>query len=288
MRIGLLVSGNLGETVLKHLLKSTCELVFVFTDKNSNSIIEICNEKKIALFIGNPRSERCTDFIKDKPIDILISVNYLFIIEKELINHPEILAFNIHGSLLPKYRGRTPHVWAIINNEKETGVTAHLIDEKCDTGDIIYQVKIPIESNDTGATLLEKYKNSYVPIIDKVLGSITTSKIVKTIPQNNDIASFFGKRTPEDGQINWNWQRERIRNWVRAQAYPYPGAFTLIDGEKVVIDEVKFSDLGFTSDMPNGLILQKEPLIVKSPNGSIEITRIRIGKEYCTKGSKFN
>ena len=78
--------------------------------------------------------------------------SYLFLIEKDIILHPRFLTFNIHGSLLPKYRGRAPHIWAIINNEKETGITAHVIDEKCDSGDIISQIKIKIEE-----ILVDKY-----------------------------------------------------------------------------------------------------------------------------------
>src|SRR5690606_33504394 len=100
---------------------------------------------------------------------------YLFIIDKKIIDLATSIAFNIHGSLLPKYRGRTPHVWSIINNEKFTGITAHIIDEGCDTGDIIEQVKIKISKSDTGASLLEKYNLLYLPLIRSVLEKIQTN-----------------------------------------------------------------------------------------------------------------
>jgi methionyl-tRNA formyltransferase len=287
MKLGLLISGNLGQIVLLHLLKSPHEIVFVFTDKKSDVVIETCRKERIDIFLGNPRNNMCSDFIADKSIDILISVNYIFIIEKQLLQLPSLLAFNIHGSLLPKYRGRTPHVWAIINNESETGITAHVIDENCDTGDIIHQVKVSIENNDTGASLLSKFNELYIPIVDKVIDMVLSNDILNRTPQDNRLASFFGKRTPDDGLINWNWQKERIRNWIRAQAYPYPGAFTLVNGKRVIIDEIKYSDRGFNFDMPNGLVLENEPLIVKTPNGSVEITKIRDGKKYCIEGTKF-
>lgn len=273
MKLGVLASGNLGSIVLQHLYDKQ-EIAFVCTDSKSDGIIEFCNQKQVPLFTGNPRNGKAKDFYQDKPIEVLVSVNYLFLIEEDLIAHPSVLAFNIHGSLLPKYRGRTPHVWAIINNEKETGITAHLIDSGCDTGDIIEQITVAIEPEDTGAMVLSKYNEQYIPLIEGVLSQIETGTL-STRKQDNDQATYFGKRTPEDGAINWNWQRERINNWVRAQAYPYPGAFTHYNGKKITIDRVAFSNAGFDWEMPDGTILSASPLTVKTPNGAIEITNYR-------------
>jgi methionyl-tRNA formyltransferase len=86
MTLGLLASGNLGKTILVFLIEKDYSIDFVFTDKNSIDIINICNENRIDLFIGNPRNNRCIEFIHNRKIDVLISINYLFIIEKELIN----------------------------------------------------------------------------------------------------------------------------------------------------------------------------------------------------------
>jgi methionyl-tRNA formyltransferase len=273
MKLGVLVSGNLGNIVLQHLYDKH-DIVFVFTDSKSDTIITFCKDNGIDIFIGNPRKLNSKDFYEDKAIEVLVSVNYLFIIEKDLIDHPSILAFNIHGSLLPKYRGRTPHVWAIINNETKTGITAHLIDEGCDTGDIIEQIEIHIDNQDTGADVLNKYNNQYVPLIDTVLHRIE-SKTLVTQQQNHNEATYFGKRTPDDGGINWDWQKERIYNWVRAQAFPYPGAFAYAGENKIVIDAVTFSNQGYDYDMPNGLILSVSPLLIKTPNGVIEISKFR-------------
>lgn len=273
MRIGLLASGNLGNIVL-NFLNSNYPVIFVMTDKNSGSIIEFCKHKKINYFIGNPRGGRCTTFIQNIEIEVLISINYLFLIDKDLISLPNKMAFNIHGSLLPKYRGRTPHVWAIINNEKETGISAHQIDEGCDTGDIIDQVVIPIKEDMTGADILSKFSESYIPLIKSVLNKINDDTIVLK-KQEHHKASFFGKRTPDDGQINWNWQKERIRNWVRAQAYPYPGAFTLLEDKKITIDRISYQEAAFFYDMPNGLVISIDPLLIKTPNGVVKIDKIR-------------
>lgn len=273
MRIGLLASGNLGFSALKHLALKE-QLVFVLTNIDSQEIIQFCKESNIPVYIGNPRKGRVKDFLSNKEIDVLISVNYLFLIEEDLLKLPQKLAFNIHGSLLPKYRGRTPHVWAIINNEKVTGITAHVIDSGCDTGDIIEQVKVSIKDTDTGADILTKYEALYLPLIDSVLGKIHSQSLI-TVPQDSSKASFFGKRSPEDGRINWSWQRERIYNWVRAQSFPYPGAFTFYKDEKLIIDKLDLVDYAFDNSMPNGLILSLKPLRVKTPNGAIEIRKKR-------------
>jgi methionyl-tRNA formyltransferase len=275
MNLALFVSGGLGFRVLEHLKGSEHSINCVYTDSNSNEIIDTANDNQLPIFIGNPRNERALRFIDALEIDIILSVNYLFLIERSLFSKAK-LAVNIHGSLLPKYRGRTPHVWAIINNESKTGVTAHLIDDGCDTGDLIKQKELLIDNNDTGADILEKFKKLYIPLVDEILADYERGSIT-LIPQNNKNATFFGKRIPEDGRINWDWQKERIRNWVRAQSYPYPGAFTHSEGqdEKIIVDEVVFSDRGFNETDRNGLIVSVNPICVKTPNGVIELRNIR-------------
>ena len=274
MNLGVLVSGNLGFVALKYLFKNY-NVVYVLTDSKSHTIIDFCTKNKIEFFKGNPRNGKALDFcLKKEKINILVSVNYLFIIEKDLIELPEAFSFNIHGSLLPKYRGRTPHVWAIINNESKTGITAHLIDEDCDTGDIIEQIEVEIENEDTGADILRKFNMNYIKLLDLVLNKSKLGTLTFT-KQNNQISTFFGKRTHLDGQINWNWEKERINNWIRAQAYPYPGAFTYFNKNKIIIDKIKYSDIGYSNDMANGFLISTNPILIKTPNGVVELFNVR-------------
>jgi methionyl-tRNA formyltransferase len=273
MKLGLLISGGLGLEIFRKI-KDLHEVVFVFTDKHSNEIVEFAKQNSIPIFIGNPRNNSTTEFIKDKFIEVLVSVNYLYLIDNHLIELPSKLAFNIHGSLLPKYRGRTPHVWAIINNESITGITAHVIDSGCDTGPILNQIKVDIEYNDTGNTILEKYKSLYFPLLDGVLNQIELG-IHSIKIQDESLATYFGKRTPDDGKINWHWQKERIRNWVRAQAYPYPGAFSWNKNKKIIIDELVFVERGFHFEAPNGLVISVSPLLIKTSNGVVELKQVR-------------
>ncbi len=278
LALGILVSGNLGKSSLEHLfLHSEHNVKFVLTDSNSEKIIDFCKAQNIAVFAGNPNTFKCLNFFNEFSIDVLLSVNYLFIIGADLINLPGGICVNLHGSLLPKYRGRTPHVWAIINGETETGITAHLIDEGCDTGAIIEQIHVPINRNDTGATILSKYTKLYIPLIEKVLLDYTNNQLSFT-EQDDATSSYFGKRTPESGLINWNQSVEQIRNWIRAQSDPYPGAFTYVGGEKVIIDWAEPYDIGIdTRTQIPGTIMSVSPVvIVACLDGCIELTSIRI------------
>ena len=279
LKLGVLCSGELGLNTLVKIIRDHL-VSFVMTDKKSINIIELCRKNDIPNFTGNPRKGKGFSFIKNFDVDLIVSINYLFLIEDDIINHSNKLTFNIHGSLLPKYRGRTPHVWAIINGETTTGVTAHKIDSGCDTGEIIRQVKIPIKKDDTGATILSKYTTLYYPLIKAVIKDVKKSSLKLRIQSEQD-ASFYGKRTPEDGEINWNWPKENIRNWVRAQAYPYPGAFTFYNGKKIIIDKVSFCDHKVNKNQINGTILKSKPqVIVKTNNGALRLDKIR--SENCT------
>ncbi len=272
--IGILCSGNLGLHCLKEIY-SRIKPQFIFTDRNSLDIIEFAKKKSIPIFIGNPNNDNSAQFLTQFSTDLILSINYLYIVNKQIINHPKRNAINLHGSILPKYRGRTPHVWAIINGEKETGITAHLLEEGCDTGDIVLQEIIDITPDLTGADILEIFKTKYPLIILKILDQLQEDKITRIV-QDDKNATYFGKRNPQDGKIIWDWQKERIHNWVRAQAYPYPGAFTTFRGEKIIIDKIRFSDIGFEYNMPNGLILKTSPcILVKTPNGLVELVEIR-------------
>lgn len=288
IKYGILASGALGELCVEHIFKAS-KINFVFTDKNSNSIIIFCEKNNIPVFIGNPRLGRAIDFMNNFKTDVIFSINYLFIVEKDIIDHPNKISINFHGSLLPKYRGRTPHVWAIINNEKVTGITAHRMTESCDEGEIIFQEKIEIAENDTGATILSKFNQRYPFIIDEVMKMISSDKIYFQ-KQDETKATWFGKRTPEDGEIKWHWQKERIHNWVRAQAKPYPGAFTYYQNSKIVIHKIEFSDFGFMDNERNGTIIFSDgEIIIKTPNGAVKLIEFEYSDNIkLIKGNYFH
>jgi methionyl-tRNA formyltransferase len=282
MQVGVLASGGLGFNCLETCI-DLFKPSFIATDTNSFAIIEFAGNHNIPLFKGNPRQGRLDKFLGENRFDIFFSINYLFLLEKDVIDKTNY-AINFHGSLLPKYRGRTPHVWSIINNEKETGITAHIIDEGCDSGPVVLQEKVSISNEDCGADILAKYEKIYPRMIRQVV-ELFKSNSLKLVEQDHSKATYYGKRTPEDGAINWSWQKERIKNWVRAQANPYPGAFSRLGDEKIIIDKIIFSDMGYNDADPNGLILSVYPaVIIKTPNGAIELAAIRSNAHLISKG----
>jgi methionyl-tRNA formyltransferase len=281
----ILASGKLGYTCLLHIVKKH-KIEFLFTDKNSIEIIEYAKSVNLPIFIGNPRKNSTVSFLNNKKVDFIISINYLFIIEKDVINFPKYLSINIHGSLLPKYRGRTPHIWSIINNEKICGITAHVLTSECDKGDIIYQETIEILEDYTGNDLLKKYIVTYPFFIEKVINVIESDNFNFFI-QDETIATWFSKRSPEDGQISWEWQKERIYNWVRALSEPYPGAFTYYNDEVIIIDKIEYSNLGYIHEIKNGTILDGGFYpVIKTSNGAIKILKTR-NNVYFIKGDIF-
>lgn len=276
MKLAVFASGGLGLSCLKQL-HSQYAVAVIFTDRQSIDIIDFAKSNSILLFAGNPRNGKGSAFLKSHGIsfDLLVSVNYLFLIEQDLIQYPTVAAINFHGSLLPRYRGRTPHVWAIINNEKLTGITAHFIAEGCDEGPVIDQLEIPISREETGGGLLAKFNSLYPGFINQVVSRFASGKVIGRI-QDESQATFFGKRTPESGRIDWSWSREKIYNWVRAQADPYPGAFAFCKEQKIIIDKIEFSDAPHNFADPHGLVLEggSNP-VVKTGEGAVRLVAIR-------------
>jgi methionyl-tRNA formyltransferase len=159
---------------------------------------------------------------------------------------------NIHGSLLPKYRGRTPHVWSIINGEEYSGITSHIIEETVDTGDIIDQISVRIDRDDTGYRLLKKFEELYPKLLINSLNRL--EKKEPLIKQKENDASFFGKRTPDMGYIDFYKSINEVINFVRAQANPYPGAYYFLkDGKKIIINRL-VAEESISHIMPIGVI----------------------------------
>ena len=272
MNITLLVSGELGLRCLDWLFGRHHTVSFVFTDSRSDKIIALCQACNIAHFVGNPRGGRAAAVLAQSRCDVLLSINYLFIVEQDIIDLARLYAINFHGSLLPKYRGRTPHVWAIICGETTAGVSAHLMTLRMDAGDLVGQRVIHIDTAMTGANVLQQYTKVYPELIDELLDRIATDSLVPT-PQREELATYFPKRRPEDGAILWTWSRERVRNWIRAQAAPYPGAYFTFREQRVTVHWSIFDETGFYHSDPDGTVLKKgqDHVVVKLANGALRV-----------------
>tara|TARA_Y100000590_G_scaffold459624_1_gene617179 strand:+ start:2667 stop:3503 length:837 start_codon:yes stop_codon:yes gene_type:complete len=268
--------GKLGLKCLIALQKAGYNIQYILTHKDlsKNSVDAFAQKNNIPYYYNDLRKNKKILDIYDNKKSILISINYRYILKKSVFSQ-YCFAINIHGSLLPKYRGRTPHVWAIINGEKYAGVTAHLIDEGVDTGEIIKQKKIAIKDCDTGASLLKKYENIYpILLIDSINFLINGGKTKK---QNDKNASFFGKREPSMGYIDFYQTKKKIINFVRAQSSPYPGAYYyLSNGKKIIINKIEESKTKNVIKKIGKIQLLDKKMFVKCNNGILEIIDFEI------------
>lgn len=217
-------------------------------------------ERGIPLYFYKKSSDLDEFIAKNKP-ELCIVVGWYWIIKRELLDKVPYGFVGLHASLLPKYRGGSPLVWAIINGETETGVSLFYFADGLDNGDIISQAGFEIEGGDTINEVSEKAIKCSITIFTEYYPKLLQGKAPRT-PQNNQQASYCAQRIPEDGKINWNWPANRIYNFIRAQSYPYPGAFTILGGEKLTIwsasllEEVYYGTPGqVTRISPNGVTL---------------------------------
>jgi len=178
----------------------------------------------------------------------LLSINFRYIIDSAVLEKFQ-WPLNVHGSLLPRYRGRTPHVWAIINGEKETGITLHVMDSGVDTGPVVFQDSVQIPETMTGSELLHLFESLYPDLVGRGLRLLANGKEPQM--QNDDNATYFGKRSPDMGIIDFRLPFRHLFNFVRAQAPPYPGAYCYTQtGRRVVVSRVHLAPTSKTSTSP--------------------------------------
>jgi methionyl-tRNA formyltransferase len=180
----------------------------------------------------NLKDEEFLSRLKAINADVFIIVAFR-ILPKEVYTLPTKGTFNLHGSLLPKYRGAAPIQWAIINGETETGLTTFFLQEKVDTGNIILQEKIIIKDEDNFGTLHDKMSIEGANLIMKTLELIELNK-VEVKEQNNSLATPAPKITKEICQINWKESAQKIHDLIRGLS-PYPGAFFINKGKQIKI-----------------------------------------------------
>ncbi|HVC44995.1 MAG TPA: formyltransferase [Candidatus Binataceae bacterium] len=170
----------------------------------------------------------------------IYSFYYRNLIPVAILEQAPLGAYNLHGSLLPKYRGRAPVNWMLVNGEREAGVTLHHMAARADAGDIVAQRPVAIADEDDALTLYRKI----VPIgaaLMREFHPLIVAGSAPRRPQDLTQGSYFGRRRPDDGRIDWRWPARRIRNLVRAVTHPYPGAFCTMGGRKLYIWEARIA-----------------------------------------------
>ena len=173
--------------------------------------------------------------------DLLVVLGWYFIIPRKVRDMARLGCVGIHASLLPKYRGGAPIPWAIIHGETKGGISFFYIADGIDNGDIIVQRKYSIDESDTCATVYERATRASINVLRRYLPQIAMGTAPR-IQQDETQATYFPLRKPEDGLIDWSWSAKRIRDFIRAQTHPYPGAFTYIKNKKVIIWDAEVTE----------------------------------------------
>ena len=216
------------------------------------------------------------DFFEKEKFDLLLVCGWQRLIPNKILETIKICGIGSHGSseLLPKGRGRSPVNWSIIEGKKQFILQLFMLTPKIDDGDIVYHETFDINEWDTCKTIY--YKTSVVMkrALLKLIPNILSNNFSRT-PQSGE-PSFYPKRTPDDGLIDWNKPLKEIHNFVKALAKPYPGAFSFIDKQKIMIWEAQPFDRKITfSDAKLGEIVEKfstGDFVVKCNDGTLLIT----------------
>jgi methionyl-tRNA formyltransferase len=275
---------EIGFVCLEELLGTGADVACLFThdDDPGEEIwfrrpVELAREYGIPVYTPESvNDEKWIALIRDTRPDVVFSFYYRKMIPKAILDIPRIGAFNLHGSLLPQYRGRCPVNWVLIAGEERTGVTLHFMVEKPDAGDIVAQKEVPIAFEDDVFSVYMKLVGAARELMQDVLPDLqagTFTRIVQTGP-----SSYFGGRKPEDGLIDWTKDSLSIYNLTRAVTHPYPGAFTYLDGKKLLIWKAHPENIS-PRDVPPGTVISEDPLLVRTGSGSLRLISVEVEGE---------
>ena len=240
---------NVGARCLRALLARGIDVKLVVTHVDSpGETIWFASVAKIAAEHGIPtitpddaNVADVVDRIRALEPDFLFSFYYRAMLGRALLEAPSRGALNMHGSLLPRYRGRVPINWAIIHGETETGATLHYMTEKPDNGDIVAQQRVPILPDDTAQEVFDKVTVAAELALYDVLPALIAGTAPR-IAQDLSLGGYFGGRKPDDGRIDWTKTAREVHNLVRAVAPPYPGAFSETPLGRLVVNRTKVID----------------------------------------------
>lgn len=267
---------NVGVACLNVLLQHNIDvqLVVTHTDNPSetiwfDSVEHLARANAIpTLTPDDPNAATFVARLQALSPDFIFSFYYRNMLSPVVLATAKRGAFNMHGSLLPKYRGRVPINWAIINGETETGATLHEMVEKPDAGRIVGQQSVSIGADETAQEVFEKVTRAAASVLDAALPGLVDGT-AKLTAQDLSKGSYFGGRRPQDGVIDWRAPAESIHNLVRAVAPPYPGATTRIKDELVKITKTKRMPAALIHTNPSYVNVANDKVIALCGQGSM-------------------
>jgi UDP-4-amino-4-deoxy-L-arabinose formyltransferase/UDP-glucuronic acid dehydrogenase (UDP-4-keto-hexauronic acid decarboxylating) len=292
VRVVVFAYHNMGIASLNALERAGYEIAFIVShddDPGENCWFDSVKEwgKERGIPVECPAdigSQKWEERIAALHPEMIFSFYYRHMIREEILRIPPLGAYNLHGSLLPAYRGRCPVNWVLINGETQTGVTLHHMVKKADAGDIVGQRVVPITPNDTALTLYGKLCDAAGILLDKFLPLMKIG-CAPRIPQNISLGSYYGGRRPEDGRIDWKWPAVRIYNLIRAVTEPYPGAFCrLADGSQLMIwwATPEEGRAGEETKLPGCIEIKRDGVRVRTGRGRLKLVDVQVRGERLT------
>ena len=293
MRAVVVAYHEMGCAGIEALLRNGFDVAAVFTHRDDagealwfRSVAETCVQHGLTVFAPDDVNHPLmVEKIGRLEPDILFSFYFRALLNAPILNIPKSGCLNLHGSLLPKYRGRSPINWTIINGDRESGVTLHYMTERPDDGDIVCQTKVPIGPEDTARVLNRSLVKAAGVMLDEYLPMIRSGCAPRR-PQDHGDASYFGRRRPDDGAIDWKSSSGAIRNLVRAVTRPYPGAFTYRGDTRIYVWEAApHAALGAAG--PPGRVHSIDPLVVQCGQGALEIRAGQVEDDIYRSGAQL-
>ncbi|WP_426767243.1 bifunctional UDP-4-amino-4-deoxy-L-arabinose formyltransferase/UDP-glucuronic acid oxidase ArnA [Erwinia aphidicola] len=283
---------DMGCAGIRALLQAGFSISAIFThaDRASEnhffgSVARLAAENSIPVYAPDDVNHPLwIDRIQAMAPDLIFSFYYRNLLCDRILNSAQHGAFNLHGSLLPKYRGRAPLNWALVNGESETGVTLHRMVKQADAGEIVAQQRVSIEAEDNALTLHHKMVKSASTLLENILPVMKQGSITGQ-PQDETQATVVGRRTPEDGRINWALSAQQVNNLIRAVTDPWPGAFAYAGTSKFVVWKAKV--LASNSQAKPGTVLSAEPFVVACGDGALEILTGQTENSVYMNGSQL-
>ncbi len=261
---------EMGYACLTALLDLRAPIAALFTHADApgeeiwwRSCADLARSRSIPVYTPETIDAESADRIAALHPDVIYSFYYRSLLPEAVLRTAPLGAFNLHGSLLPAYRGRVPVNWVLVNGERETGVTLHHMIARADAGDIVAQRAVAIDDHDTALTLYRKLVPLGAGLISEFHPLIVEGRAPRRA-QDLSQGAYFGRRRPEDGRIDWRWPARRIFNLVRAVTHPYPGAFCSVAARKLIIWEARIARESGPSGQPG-------TVIGETPDGGLEV-----------------
>lgn len=282
---------EMGYVCLEELISADVEVLCLFThpDDPGEEIWfrtpRLLAEKR-AIPVYEPPSLRDESWLKllnDLAPDFIFSFYYRNLLPKEVLHTAKKEALNLHGSLLPRFRGRCPVNWVLVEGEEVTGVTLHVMEVKPDAGDIVAQKAVAITFEDTAHSLFLKMVVAARDLMRETLPTLKDGTYTRT-PQTGP-SSYFGGRRPEDGHIDWQQDAKRIYNLIRAVTHPYPGAYTSMGGKKLYIWQA--TPAPGSANAAVGTVVSRRPVLISTGNGLLRVLTLQLEGESEQDAEEF-